>query len=280
MRRLVSEPSRQQNINRSCSLFLIHKRNLSCQRQVTRSQHWSKVCFDLCRLLPSVSMFSVKHFMEEGFKFIIPPPKYHPFPNLLLVLDPSSLSDKMAVETPYHRLPEDNRPSMDSLLPGDDQGLLDTDSLYDEDSPPKKGHNLKISYHPTSYIRLLVLCLFICAFAVFIASKHGKAIPATVFLGFAILRQITVLYFHLIGHCFIRIRVEIVGRKASTRNSKPKGGHPDWLKQRRIQFAIDWLIIISLIITSCIAQINEDRGWYSFRSTLVMPGCIICWVAM
>jgi hypothetical protein len=170
---------------------------------------------------------------------------------------------------------------MDSI-PGDCQRLLDTDPLYDDDSPPpKKGHNLKFSYHPTSYIRLVVLCLYISAFAVFIASKHGKAIPAIIFLGLAILRQITILYFHLIGHCFIRIHIEIVGRKASTRNSKPKGERPDWLKQRRIQLAIDWLIIISLIITSCIAQISDHRyRWYSWLPSLVMPGCIICWVAM
>jgi hypothetical protein len=215
--------------------------------------------------------------MEEGFKFIIPPPKYHPFPNLLPLLDPIFLLDKMAADHPYHRLPEDNRPSMDSL-PGDDQRLLDTDPVDDDPAPPKKCYSLKFSYHPTAWIRLLVLCLYICAFVIFIVSRHGRAIPAVVFLALAILRNIHVLYSHLIGHSPIRIHVEIVGQKPATRASKPKAKRRYRLKQ---QLAIDWFLIICLIVTSCIARIGSRRyGWYPYLPDLIIPGCIICWIAM
>ena len=188
-------------------------------------------CFDVYLFLPS--MFSVKQFMEEGFKFIIPPPKYHSFPNLLPLVDSSFLSDKMAADSPYHRLPEDNRPSMDST-PGDDQRLIDSDPLYDDDepAPPKKGaFNIKLSYHPTFYLRLLALCLLISAFGIFTAaaSRHSNAIPSIVFIGIAILRNIVVLYFHLVGYSLIRIHIEIAGRTTSTSSSQPKKWRPSVL---------------------------------------------------
>lgn len=53
--------------------------------------------------------------MEERFKFITPPPKYHPFPNILPTVEPSFASEKMAADKPYHRLPEDTRPSMETI---------------------------------------------------------------------------------------------------------------------------------------------------------------------
>lgn len=231
-------------------------------------------------------MFSVKHFMEEGFKFIIPPPKYHPYPNLLPVLDPSFVSEKMAAESPYHRLPQDNvpRPSMESI-PGDDQRLLGTDPLYDDDSPPppKKGiYKFKLSYHPTFYIRLLVLCLFISAFGIFIGSGRSHTIPATVFLSFAIFRNIVVVYSHIVRRCFIRIHIEIVGRSSSV-NSKPKKWRPSWLKQRSVQVLIDWVLIIVLIITTITAKTGEGYyySWrYHWRNGLVLPGCILSWIAL
>lgn len=229
-------------------------------------------------------MFSVKQFMEEGFKFIIPPPKYHPFPNILPIVDSSFLSDKMAADSPYHRLPEDNRPSMDST-PGDDQRLIDSDPLYDDDepAPPKKGtFNFKLSYHPTFYLRLLALCLFISAFGIFTAaaSRHSNAIPSTAFLSIAILRNIVVLYFHLVGHSLIRIHIEIVGRTTSTSNSQPKKWRPSVLHRRLVQVAIDWILIGILIATTITAKFGEHRWYYWNRNTLVLPACILSWIAL
>lgn len=228
-------------------------------------------------------MFSVKDFMEEGFKFIIPPPKYHPFPNILPVIEPSFLSEKMAADTPYHHLPEDNRPSMDTI-PGDDQPLLGTDPISDNDeTPPKKEHNIKISCHPTFHIRLLVLCLYIIAFAVLGASKYNRVIPVMIFLAVAVTRILVVLFFHLVGHCFVRIRIELVGRTRTTRNPKPVVQRPTWTTQHWTQIAIDWLIIVLVLITAVVASTHQrSYGWrYSSKtSKLVEAGTILCFFAM
>jgi hypothetical protein len=231
-------------------------------------------------------MFSVKTLMEEGYKFIIPPPKYHPYSNPLPVPDPSFVLEKMAAESPYHRLPENDapRPSMDTI-PGDDHRLLDTESLYDHGSPPPPNAGLykfKLSYHPTFYLRLLVLCLFISAFGIFVGSRRSHAIPATIFLSFAILRNILVLYSHLVRRCFIRIHIEIIGR-ASSVNSKPKKWRPTWLEQRSVQILIDWVLIVILLITTITAQKGEAHYYtwrYHWRNGLVLPGCVLCWIAL
>jgi hypothetical protein len=221
--------------------------------------------------------------MEEGFKFIIPPPKYHPFPTILPIVDSSFFSEKMAADTPYHRLPEDSRPSMDSI-PGDDQRLIDPDPLYDDDepAPPKKGSfNFKLTYHPTFYLRLLALCLFISAFGIFIAaSGYSNSIPSIVFLSFAILRNIIVLYFHLVGHSLIRIHVEIVGRPTSTSSSHPKEWRPSVLHRRLFQVAIDWILIGVLIVTTITAKFSERRWYYFGHSNLVLTACILSWIAL
>ena len=220
--------------------------------------------------------------MEEGFKFIIPPPKYHPYPNLLPVLDPSLLQEKMATDTPYHRLPEEpGRPSVDTI-PGDDQPLLDP--LYDggdSPPPPKKGiFKFKLSYHPTFHLRLATLCLSICAFSVFIASRHSHAIPSIIFLSFAILRNIVVLYYHLVGHSLIRIRIEIVGRTASASNAKPKKWRPNWFPPRLFQLAIDWILIGVLIATTITGNQAEHYRYYWNRGTFILPACILTWIAL
>jgi hypothetical protein len=228
--------------------------------------------------------------MEEGFKFIIPPPKYHPFPNILPILNPSFTFEKnMAAENPYHRLPEDNvpRPSMDSI-PGDDQRLLATDPLYVDDSPPpKKGiFKFKLSYHPTFYIRLFILCLFICAFGILIAARLPRCtIPAIVFLSCAIFRSITVLHSHLFNRCFIRIHFVIVGRSSSTSNSNPKKWRLSLLQKRSVQLFIDWVLIIVLIITSIKAQKDAYGRRYrtyhwNHQKEQVLAGCILCWIAL
>jgi len=71
-------------------------------------------------------MFSVKGFIEEGVKFIIPPPKYHPFPNAIPVLNSTFISEKMAGNNPYHIIPADEptRPSMERF-----QGMINVFSI-------------------------------------------------------------------------------------------------------------------------------------------------------
>lgn len=257
--------------------FLIHKLIFFIRKPRVHSIEAS--CFDECILL--TSMFSVKYFMEEGFKFIIPPPKYHPYPNLLPVLEPSFLQEKMAADTPYHHLPEEpDRPSIETI-PGDDQPLLDP--LYDDDSPPppkKRIFKFKFSYHPTFHLRLAVLCLSICAFSVFIASRHSNAIPSIIFLAFAILRNVVVLYYHLVGHSLIRIRIEIVGRTASGSNAKPKKWRPSWFPQRLVQVAIDWILIGVLIATTITGKHAELYYYYWDRDTFVLPACVLTWIAL
>lgn len=227
-------------------------------------------------------MFSVNHFIEEGIKFIIPPPKYHPPTNPTPVYNPSSLSEKMPAEPSYHPLVDDSRASMESL-PSDSQRLLDPDPQDTDSRPPapKKGvFRLRLSYHPTVYLRLLVLCLFISAFGVFIASQQPNTIPSIVFLSFAILRNIVVLYCHFVGNYFIRVHIEIVGLTSSTSNSKPKKWHSSWFQQRLFQIAIDWILIGVLIATSVTAKFNQRR-WYSWAyEATVLPACILTWIAL
>ena len=219
--------------------------------------------------------------MEEGFKFIIPPPKYRPYPNLLPIVHPSFTSEKMAADTPYHRLPEEDnaRPSMETI-PGDDQRLLDP--LYDDDSPPppkKELFKFKLSYHPTFYLRLVALCLFISSFGVFIASEHTNAIPSSIFLSFTILRNIIILYYHLVGHSLIRIRIEIVGRTASTSSAKPRKWRPSWFPQRLVQVAIDWTLIGVLLATTITGH-HAELYHYRWDRGMVLPAAILSWVAL
>jgi len=102
---------------------------------------------------------------------------------------------------------------------------------------------MKLAYSPTFHLRLLVLCLSITAFSLFIVNaQHGAeyAIPSIVFIAFAILRNLVVLYYHVAGHCLIRIRIEFVGRTGTQnpRGAETNNRFPSWFSQRLLQFIV------------------------------------------
>jgi hypothetical protein len=70
----------------------------------------------------------------------------------------------MAATSRYHRLPEDNRPSIDSKA-GDNERLL---GAMSPTSLNKGTKGFKFSYHPTFFLRLLVLALYITGLTLFL----------------------------------------------------------------------------------------------------------------
>ncbi|KAH8799788.1 hypothetical protein F5884DRAFT_117157 [Xylogone sp. PMI_703] len=175
----------------------------------------------------------------------------------------------------YHILPEEGRPSTDSMA-DDSERLLGPINISSPSTPKKP---FTISYHPTFILRVIIVALLVTTFALYITSRNGFAIPAIIFLGIAIARNVLVLLGHFGEFVKIRINVEIVGREVGAggrcREARKKFRG---LGKRSIQLAIDALLIIILTITSAVTFSNIDHWWY--YGGYVVPGSITCWVAL
>lgn len=178
----------------------------------------------------------------------------------------------MAENTRYHLLPDENRPSLDSTI-GDDQQLLEpTDD--GQDTPPSKTKELTFSYHPTLVLRLLNIILFTISLAFFIVTRDDRTIAAIVFTCFALLRNLLVLSHHLSTR-WIHIRFEMVATSKSVRAKKT----PAWLG-KAIQIALDQLLVFTLLITVTVAYKSSHSYWYGWEHPLLLPACVLGWIAM
>jgi hypothetical protein len=181
----------------------------------------------------------------------------------------------MVANTRYHRLPEDNRPSMDSIA--EDERLLGPVSeVSDEPTSPRSQKEIIFSYHPTFIIRLINMIFLTIGLAFFIVSRQRRAIAAFVFTSFALFRNVPVLFQLLIGR-WTQFRVEIVGNSSYTLQEKA----PSWLKRGRIQVAIDLVIVLGLFIDVPIAYNHGNGdGYYRRMPQRAVEACILGFITM
>lgn len=180
----------------------------------------------------------------------------------------------MAEATRYHRLPEDNRPSMDSDSVVDDEeraliGPFDNELA----SLKQRSKDCKFTWHPTVLTRLIALALLSTGLAFLIVSRQQISIAAIVFVCIALARILLILLHHLFSYF---IHVKIVQTSTSTsaqpRNllSKPA--------QSRIHVVLDLLIALPLVITASVAirknysvllTLISLRGYYQLSNSLI-----------
>lgn len=173
----------------------------------------------------------------------------------------------MAGTTRYHRLPEaedDSRPSLD--VPDEDARLLDPSAdNTSEPSLPKKKLGWNYSFHPTFFLRLLVLIMLIIDVALFIASRADKTIFIIIIMFIAIVRNLLVLIHHLLTRVIsIRIRIEL--RRTGSSISAKKSTWPKWLSGRgAVEVGID-LVLIALLFGATGNAMNGSYNGYWYRN--------------
>lgn len=182
----------------------------------------------------------------------------------------------MAGDTRYHRLPEDNRPSLDST--GEDERLLDPRGDNHDDAPTSpKQKTFKYCFHPTILLRFVSAVLYLSAAIVFLVSNRHNSIPGSIFAFIAMGRQVWVLLHYLLTR-FIRVRVRIELRQSgSSITTKPKKKLPSWLLLGFVQVAIDVILAI-LALATAIPIPHYDIWYYAYGP--VLGGKIVVFIAM
>ena len=165
----------------------------------------------------------------------------------------------MAGNTHYHRLPEDNRPSLEST--GEDERLLNpNDDNHDDNPTSPKQKKFRYCFHPTLIFRFVAFVLYLSAAITFIVSGRSHTIPASVFAFIAVGRQVMVLLHHMLTR-FIRIRIRIELRESgSSITTKPKRKVPMWLLPGFFQAAID--VVLALVVLFTSIPIPHHETWY------------------
>lgn len=208
--------------------------------------------------------------------FFSPAPAPTPTPQA-----PPTYEHIMAGNTRYHRVSEEPRVSMQSTT-----GNADLDAALlllepsesgsdDEDAPPKNEHKFKC--HPTVLFRLIAVCVLISSFVLFVVSRRPRSVAATIFVCFALIRNILVIIHHIIKR-HIRIRIEF--RNRSLRSRSPRNSCPEWLKSGPLHLLLDSALVIVLLITTIIAT-QGSYGWrygYDYRTQFVVPACILAYI--
>ncbi|KAH6705139.1 hypothetical protein DL95DRAFT_524244 [Leptodontidium sp. 2 PMI_412] len=182
----------------------------------------------------------------------------------------------MAGDTRYHRLPEDNRPSLDST--GEDERLLDPRGDNHDDAPTSpKQKTFKYCFHPTILLRFVSAVLYLSAAIVFLVSNRHNSIPGSIFAFIAMGRQVWVLLHYLLTR-FIRVRVRIELRQSgSSITTKPKKKLPSWLLLGFVQVAIDVILAI-LALATAIPIPHYDIWYYAYGP--VLGGKIVVFIAI
>ncbi|KAH7312071.1 hypothetical protein BKA65DRAFT_558694 [Rhexocercosporidium sp. MPI-PUGE-AT-0058] len=182
----------------------------------------------------------------------------------------------MAGDTRYHRLPEDNRPSLDSA--GEDERLLDPrEDTHDDDPTSPKKKQLKYSFHPTLLFRFVSFVLYLAAAIVFLVSRRQASILGAIFAFIAMGRQTWVLLHHLLTR-FIRVRVRIELRQSgSSITTKPKKKVPAWLLLGFVQVAID-VLLVSLALGTTL-PIPHHYMWHGYFGP-VLGGKVVAFIAI
>ncbi|PVH86296.1 hypothetical protein DL98DRAFT_526829 [Cadophora sp. DSE1049] len=180
----------------------------------------------------------------------------------------------MAGNTHYHRLPEDNRPSLDST--GEDERLLDpSDDNHDDNPTTPKQKQFKYCFHPTLIFRFVAFVLYLSAAITFLVSGRYSTLVAIIFNFLAVARQVLVLLHHILTR-FIRVRIRIELRESgSSITTKPKKKTPAWLLPGFISVGIDLVLAIVVLFTT--AAINHHTMWY-YGDTL--GGKIVAFIAV
>jgi len=205
----------------------------------------------------------------------------HCFPTFFTPRAPPTYEHIMAANTRYHRVSEEPRVSMQSTTGNADIDaslllLEPTDNDSDDgDAPPKNEHKFKC--HPTVFLRLIAVCVLISSFVLFIVSRRPRSVAATIFVCFALVRNILVIFHHIIKR-HIRIRIEF--RNRSLRSGSPRKSCPEWLESGPLHLLLDSVLVIVLLITTIIAT-QGSYGWryrYDHRTQLVVPACILAYI--
>lgn len=194
------------------------------------------------------------------------------FPTFFTPPAPPQYEVIMAANTRYHRLPEDNHASFEAPT-RDPELLLGPLSGAENPAPPKKGH--KFSYHPTLFLRLVVVGLLVASLILFVIARRPRSLSAIIFVCIVLVRNVLVVFHSFVAR-FIRIRidVELVSRPSDPK--KPTRGCPSWLKKGPIHVALDLILAFILLITVIIAT----QGSYHWDQRSVVPACILTWVAI
>jgi hypothetical protein len=193
------------------------------------------------------------------------------FPTFFTPPPPPHYQVIMAANTRYHRLPEDNRAPFESPT-RDAELLLGPLSSGKNPTAPKKEH--KFSYHPTLFLRLVVLGLLIASLILFVIARRPRSLSAIIFICITLARNFLVVFHHFIAR-FIRIRIELELINGATDPRRPARSCPGWLKQGPIHVALDLILAFILLIV-----IIATQGSYHWDRRSVIPACILAWVAM
>ncbi|KAI9046931.1 hypothetical protein LZ554_009007 [Drepanopeziza brunnea f. sp. 'monogermtubi'] len=180
----------------------------------------------------------------------------------------------MAANTRYHRLPEDTRPSIDSI--NEDSRLI-TPIPDSDDSPPSPNKKeFEYRFHPTFYFRFVAGILFLATAIHFLVSHRQHSVAAAVINLVALGREIWVLLHHLLTRLVrVRVRIELRGSRSSI--SVPPGKRlPSWLLLGAVQAALD-LLIVPLVI-SLVSAVPHHRTYYHGGGSLAAK--ILSFVAL
>lgn len=154
----------------------------------------------------------------------------------------------MAATTRYQRVPEENRPSMDSSSGNEDHDVLLIDPYIndDGDTPPKKGHSF--TCHPTVFFRLVSNCILIISLVLLIVGTRKSAIPAEVFICIVLVRNFLVILHHVFSK-YILFRLEF--RNRSPKAPKRRRCCRSWGKHGRLQLLLDLFVrsLFTLVVT-------------------------------
>ena len=184
----------------------------------------------------------------------------------------------MAASTRYHRVdPGELRLSMDASPGDEDLGvlLLEPHGSDDEDTSPPNEH--RFSVYPTAILRAISICVFTTSFVLLIVGKRTYSIPAIVFIGIAIFRNLLVVIHHIFSKY---LRLEF--RNRSRRGRKPSRKCPEWAKQGRLHLLLDLVLVLVLSITTGVATRSPYRyRYYYYENTpVIAAGCILAFVGM
>ncbi|KAE9379499.1 kinase-like protein [Stipitochalara longipes BDJ] len=172
----------------------------------------------------------------------------------------------MASSARYHLLPEEGRPSIDSI-PDPSRRLIESDS--ETSLTHGKPQFVSSDFHITLYSRFITFAFFLAGAIVlglrqgyhgpYWTAPSGTAIPSIVLLSIALSRNVFVIFSYFVTSAF---EVSISVRFRGQGKSRSKLRIPRWLKGRMFGILLDGSIILALFITLPIGLV-QSSGWYT-----------------
>lgn len=183
----------------------------------------------------------------------------------------------MASSARYHLLPEEGRPSIDTIA-DDSRPLIDIQNTFSFDEKKTKVGFADV--HVTLYLRIIAFIFFLAGTIVLgIRSVHtysywyvdrSAEITSVVFLSIALARNALVIFSYFVNNVVkISINIQIRGQT----KSKPR--IPAWLKGKLFGIVLDLSLILALF---CVLIVGLVRS--SHYNSGILAGFIVAIVGM